>query len=117
MSNKNGSSEEAYMSAMRKKLIAATRYIDEGMSDFMADSVQILELRIASPEKTGGDYRATIKGRAEDGSLFVSWVYADGLAELLIKIKSVGESRGIVWREDRPFPMLKDKSEPRKTKA
>lgn len=103
MPDKNTFEAEQYLQAMRREVFGAVAYLGKIMEEPMADGVQLLQVTVQSPVKTGGDYRAVLKGRDEKGGLWVAFVNGGSVAELHSAIAREGQSRGFKWREDKPF--------------
>lgn len=95
---------DGYVAAVASKLLKSVTKIDQWMMIGTEDSVAILQISVQGPRKTGGDYRAIIKGEDEQRRKWVAFVNGNTLEELHNNIAKQGQVYGFKWREDKPFP-------------
>lgn len=95
---------QRYLDDLRRKALSALRFMDGLMEEGDVNEIKVLEFRVSSPDKTGADYRITLKGRGAQGELYVAFGNGSDVTSAITNLKAVCEQRGIYWRDDKPWP-------------
>lgn len=92
-----------YMQGMRREALAVLAYWNRRLEDFDNMGVQVSEIRVQGPSKTGADVRVIVKAATEDGRLLVAFGNGHDIQSALADLKSRDAAVGIKWGEDKPW--------------
>jgi hypothetical protein len=104
MADKSTFESEKYLQNEQRRIYRALWVIDAWGRESMNDGVTLEKVDVQFPNRTGGDYRAILKGRDRTGGRWVAFLGGGTIAELMANIANEGTTRGFLWREDKPWP-------------
>lgn len=101
--DKNEFEAAEYLGRLRRQALAVLAWFGWYMEEGDMGGIRMLEVRVASPSKTGSDYRVTAKGVDESGKPYVAFANGADFQSAMLALKNVYETRGITWRDDKPW--------------
>jgi hypothetical protein len=94
---------QKYMDAQRRLALAVLRFMNDLMEEGDMNEIKVYEFRVTSPERTGSDYRLTLKGKDDAGNMFVAFSNGADVPSCMAGLRAIALARGIYWREDKPW--------------
>jgi t-SNARE complex subunit (syntaxin) len=103
MPDRDQMSEQTLLDHERRSIWQAVRELALRMEEYDLNDFNIRQITIQSPEHTGRDWRAIIKGVTANQVASVAFVNADDLPGLLGAVRRGLANTGLKWREDKPW--------------
>lgn len=103
MPSKDDVEGQKYMDAQRRLALAVLRFMNDLMEEGDMNEIKVYEFRVTSPERTGSDYRLTLKGKDDAGNMFVAFSNGADVPSCMAGLRAIALARGIYWREDKPW--------------
>lgn len=103
MGSKSDAEGDKYMAQLRRQALSVMAFWNNKMEDFDDMGIQVLEMRIQAPRKTGGDFRVILKAVTEDNRPMVAFGNGGDFQTALNDLKSRAEQVGIRWKDDLPW--------------
>lgn len=104
MPDKATMEEQALLNKERTRVWRAVKVIERYMEEFSMSGILVHQVTIQSPQHTGKDWRAIVKGIDEARNPLVGFINADDLAGLQGSVANALADGMLKWREDKPFP-------------
>lgn len=95
--------QSRYLANQRAQLQMAVSRLDRHMSEEDNGGFIIMQITIQSPEHTGSNWRAIVKGHIRGDPLQVAFANAEDLAGIIRAVGQGVEENFLKWREDRPL--------------
>jgi len=103
MPDRNTFEGEEYMARLRRDALAAFGWLASLMDAGEISGMKVYQVVITAPQKTGRDYRLTLKAWDDNNQPYVCFTNGSAPLELVNVARQLQATTGLPWRDDVPY--------------